>query len=63
MFKSNLPDVPSGVRFQGFGMKKIVKVVYEMRSQYIAKERSKLFFLVLLELAFFATINVTSGIK
>jgi hypothetical protein len=39
LFKSNLPDIPSGIRFQGFGMKKIVKVVYEMRSQYMAKER------------------------
>lgn len=39
LFKSNLADVPSDIRFQGFGMKTIVKVVNEMRSTYMAKER------------------------
>jgi hypothetical protein len=34
LIKSNLPEVPSGIRFQGFGMKKIVKVVKESRKKW-----------------------------
>lgn len=33
LIKSNLPDVPSGIRFQGFGMKKILEVVNENRNK------------------------------
>ena len=36
LIKSDLPDVPSGIRFSGFGMKKIIEVVNEMRSKYLA---------------------------
>jgi hypothetical protein len=34
LIKSNLPDVPSGIRFQGFGMKKILEVVNENRNKF-----------------------------
>lgn len=37
LIKSDLPDVPSGIRFSGFGMKKIVEVVNETRNNYLAK--------------------------
>ena len=38
LIKSNLPDVPSGIRFSGFGMKKIVAVVNETRNNYLTKK-------------------------
>ena len=34
LIKSNLPDVASGIRFQGFGMKKILEVVNENRNNF-----------------------------
>jgi hypothetical protein len=37
LIKSDLPGVPSGIRFSGFGMRKIVKVMNEMRTKYLAK--------------------------
>lgn len=36
LIKSDLPDVPSSIRFSGFGMKKIVGVVNEARTSFIA---------------------------
>lgn len=36
LIRSDLPDVPSGIRFSGFGMKKIIEVVNETRSKYLA---------------------------
>jgi hypothetical protein len=36
LIKSDLSDVPSGIRFSGFGMKKMVEVVNETRSKYLA---------------------------
>ena len=41
LIKSDLPDVPSGIRFSGFGMKKIVKVVNETRRKYLAGHENK----------------------
>lgn len=38
LIKSDLPGVPSGIRFSGFRMKKILKVLNEMRSKCLAKE-------------------------
>jgi hypothetical protein len=38
LIRSDLPGVPSGIRFSGFGMKKILKVLNEMRSKCLAKE-------------------------
>jgi len=38
LIKSDLPDVPSGIRFSGFGMKKIVAVVTETRGKHIAEK-------------------------
>jgi hypothetical protein len=37
LIKSDLPDVPSGIRFGGFGMKKIVQVVNEARNNYLSR--------------------------
>jgi hypothetical protein len=37
LIKSDLPGVPSGIRFSGFGMKKILKVLNEMRNKCLAK--------------------------
>jgi hypothetical protein len=37
LIKSDLPGVPSGIRFSGFGMKKILKVLNEMRNRCLAK--------------------------
>jgi len=34
LIKSKLPGVPSGIRYQGFGMKKIVQVVAERRNNF-----------------------------
>jgi len=36
LIKSVLPGVPSGIRFSGFGTKKIVREVRELRAKYIA---------------------------
>ena len=36
LIKSDLPDVPSGIRFSGFGMKKIIEMVNEARSKYLS---------------------------
>lgn len=38
LIKSNLPDVPSGIRYQGFGMKKIVGVVIQNRSDFFKEK-------------------------
>jgi len=35
LIKSDLPDVPSSIRFFGFGMKKIVKTLNENRNKYM----------------------------
>lgn len=35
LIKSDLPGVPSRIRFSGFGMKKIVKFVYETRKAFL----------------------------
>jgi len=35
LIKSNLPDVPSGIRYQGFGMKRIVEVVTQNRNKFL----------------------------
>jgi len=37
LIRSDLPGVPSGIRFSGFGMKEILKVLNEMRNKYLAK--------------------------
>jgi hypothetical protein len=37
LIKSDLPGVPSGIRFSGFGMKMILKVLNEMRNKCLAK--------------------------
>ena len=37
LIRSNLPGVPSGIRYQGFGMKKIVQVVAERRNNFKKK--------------------------
>ncbi len=37
LIKSDLPGVPSGIRFSGFGMKKILKVLNEMRDKCLAR--------------------------
>ena len=37
LIKSDLPGVPSGIRFNGFGMKKLVKMLNELRTKYVAK--------------------------
>jgi len=31
LIKSNLPDVPTGIRYQGFGMKRIVEVITQLK--------------------------------
>jgi hypothetical protein len=36
LIKSDLPDVPSGIRFVGFGMNKILEVVNKAKSNYLA---------------------------
>jgi hypothetical protein len=35
LIKSNLPEVPSGIRYQGFGMKRIVAVVTQNRKRSV----------------------------
>jgi hypothetical protein len=35
LIKSDLPGVPSGIRFSGFGMKRILEVVNEAKSKYL----------------------------
>jgi len=35
LIKSDLPDVPSSIRFSGFGMKEIVQIVSETRNSYL----------------------------
>lgn len=37
LIQSDLPGVPSSIRFSGFGMKKILKVLNEMRSKCLPK--------------------------
>lgn len=37
LFKSDLPGVPSRIRFQGFGMKKILKLLNETRNNYLGR--------------------------
>ena len=37
LIKSDLPDVPSNIRYSGFGMKKILEVVKENRKKYMDK--------------------------
>ncbi len=37
LIQSDLPGVPSRIRFQGFGMKKVLKTINERRERYIAK--------------------------
>ena len=32
LIKSNLPSVPSGIRFQGFGMKRVLEIVTQNRT-------------------------------
>ena len=39
LIKSDLPGVPSSIRFNGFGMKRIVKMLNEMRTEYLARIR------------------------
>ena len=41
LIKSDLPGVPSGIRFFGFGMKRIVKTVNETRMKYLAQSREE----------------------
>jgi hypothetical protein len=36
LIKSDLPDVPSSIRFSGFGMKKIVQIVSEARNSFLS---------------------------
>jgi hypothetical protein len=40
LIKSDLPDVPSSIRFSGFGMKRIVQVVNEARNSYLAASQT-----------------------
>lgn len=40
LIKSDLPDVPSSIRFGGFGMKKIVRVVNEARTAFVAASQT-----------------------
>ncbi len=35
LIKSDLPDVPSGIRFSGFGMKKIIEAVNETKRKFL----------------------------
>ena len=39
LIRSDLPDVPSSIRFSGFGMKKIMQVVSGARKAYLAASR------------------------
>lgn len=41
LISSDLPGVPSGIRFSGFGMKKLVRLLNEMRTKYLAKSRKE----------------------
>jgi hypothetical protein len=41
LFRSNLPDVPSGIRFHGFGMKGILETINEQRSRFMTKSRQQ----------------------
>ena len=38
LIRSNLPDVPSGIRYQGFGMKKTVKIVTQNRTTFLNRK-------------------------
>jgi hypothetical protein len=38
LFKSNLPGVPSSIRFYKLGMNKIAKVINEARAEYLSKK-------------------------
>ena len=40
LIKSELPGVPSGIRFNGFGMKKLLRMLNEMKTKYLAKVRA-----------------------
>jgi hypothetical protein len=35
LIKSDLPDVPSSIRFSGFGMNKIIETINETRRKYV----------------------------
>jgi hypothetical protein len=37
LFKSDLPDVPSSIRFYGFGSKRILEFLKEKRNRYLAR--------------------------
>ena len=37
LIKSNLPGVPSGIRYQGFGLKKLAVQINEYRDKYMGK--------------------------
>ncbi len=39
LIKSDLPDVPSGIRFFGFGMKKIIETVNNIRNRYMSGKK------------------------
>jgi hypothetical protein len=41
LFKSNLPDVPSGIRFYGSGIKRILKAINEQRSRFMTRSRQQ----------------------
>lgn len=41
LIKSDLPDVPSSIRFSGFGMKKIVQIINETRNRYLSASQKK----------------------
>lgn len=41
LIRSDLPEVPSSIRFSGFGMKRIVQVVNEARSAFLAAPTNK----------------------
>ncbi|MDH3973904.1 MAG: hypothetical protein OEV42_06455 [Deltaproteobacteria bacterium] len=38
LIKSNLPDLPSGIRYQGFGMKKVVQLIAEKRCKFKSED-------------------------
>jgi len=40
LIKSNLPGVPSGIRFQGFGLKNIVATVTLRRNRFLEQHQS-----------------------
>jgi hypothetical protein len=41
LIKSDLPDVPSNIRFAGFGMKNILRTVNEVRDKFLKREPIK----------------------